>query len=255
MKIVSIANNKGGVGKTTTAQVLACGLKRKRKKVLLVDMDPQTNLTLSAGFTAEDYEDDDLLTIYELFNEPELILEDGAIRRAPIGCDIILGSVQFTGADREYTETGILKEILNPIKNEYDYIVIDTPPTLGILTANALTSSNDVIIPIGAGLFSLQGISQLYGLIERVQESTNEDLNVSGLLITRYNARAKISQAMRESLIDVAKMYGTRVFKSQIRYTIAIEELHYQQADIFEALPRHNVTKDYTAFINEYLRR
>lgn len=256
MLTVTITNQKGGVGKTTTAQILTTGLLHEGYKVLAVDVDPQTNFTYSAGIDPQETG----LDIYDLFTDhvkrgetPSL----QAIKTAPAGFDIIPGSLGLAGADMEFSQQGreyILKEILEPVKEKYDFCVIDTPPTLGILTVNALTASDRVIVPMGADVFSLQGLSQLQGMIANTKKYCNPRLIIDGLLLTKYNPRAVINQNLKESLEQIAAQLQTRLYSSCIRETVAIKEIQFLQADIFAQYPRHKVTQDYKAFIDEFLK-
>lgn len=248
-KVITVTNQKGGVGKTTTAHAIATGLSHRGRKALLVDLDPQSNLTFTMGA------DGRTATIYELFNN-ELTDPLQAIAHTTQG-DIIPGSLLLAGADMEYTKPGreyILKEIIEPLKGGYDYIIIDTPPALGILTVNALTASNSLIIPMGADIYSLQGLSQLKGIIDNVRKYCNKDLAIDGLLITRYNNRAIINRDLKDAMETTAAQIETIVFDTMIREGIAIKEAQALQTTIYDNTPKANATKDYNSFIDELLR-
>lgn len=255
MEVITITNQKGGVGKTTTALILATGLVRRGFKVVAIDLDPQTNFTYTAGVDIESVEKG----VYDLFREHGKVREYPslkAITTSPLGFDIMPGSLGLAGADMEFTKTGreyIMKEILEPIKEKYDYCIIDTPPTLGILTLNAMTASNKVIVPLETAIYSLQGLSQLHGLIESIRKYCNPEITLDGLLINKYDARANINRTFEESLERISKQLKTRVYKSRIRQAIAIKEMEYSQENIFEAYEKANVTKDFEAFIDEFL--
>lgn len=249
-RIITVTNQKGGVGKTTTAHAIATGLSHRGFKTLLVDLDPQSNLTYTMGA------DGSTPTIYELFNG-EIKSPFTVIHHMEHG-DIIPGSLLLAGADMEYTKPGreyILKEILEPLKESYDYIIIDTPPALGILTINALTASNSLIIPMGADIYSLQGLSQLKGLVDNVKKYCNKDLSVDGLLITRYNKRAIISRNLKDVMQDTAKQLETKVFNTVIREGIAIKEAQAMQTTIYDNSPNANVTQDYSSLLDELLNK
>lgn len=171
MKIVAITNQKGGVGKTTTATALASGLNRKGFNTLLVDTDPQSN-------ASDTYRATDKPTIYEVFENKVSAVE--VIQSTDQG-DIIAGDLRMSAADMTFTKQGreyILKKALKPIESRYDYIIIDTPPALGIITINALTAAHSLIIPMLADRYSLQGIAQLSDTIETVKEYSNPDLKL-----------------------------------------------------------------------------
>lgn len=249
--IVTITNQKGGVGKTTTAHTLACGLLQRDKKVLMVDTDPQMNLTFTAGIRPENINAD----LYDLFKGKRL--ERADICKASAGFDIIAGSLEFTGADMEFNQMGreyLLKEILEPIKDNYDYIIIDTPPTLGVLTANALTVSDCLIVPMAADIYSLQGLSRLQKFLETAKKRTNPNLYIDGLLLTKYSPRAVINRHLKEAVEEAAKQLNTKVYKTPIREAVAVKEVQFMQSDIFKDYPTANVTQDYNEFIIEFLK-
>lgn len=247
MEIVAIVNRKGGVGKTATAQALGAGLMKKKKKVLYIDLDSQTNLTYGLGANIGDPNSMDLLT-------GETTAEQ-AIQHTPQG-DIIAGTEALAGADAAIEGTGKeyrLKEAIEGL--QYDYIIIDTPAQLGTLTVNALTAANSVIIPVQAEVYSLQGIGQLSKTIEAVKKYCNKDLYIRGILITRYNGRAVISRDMQSNLEDAAKQLKTKLYKVPIRECISIKEAQASQQDIFSYAPRSNAAQDYEAFLKEFMER
>jgi chromosome partitioning protein len=247
--IVVIANQKGGVGKTTTAHALITGLTYKGYKALAVDTDPQGNFTYTMNA------DENAAGVYELLKGN--ITPPEAIQHTEQG-DIISGSLMLSGADMEFSETGreyLLSEALEPLRKKYDFIIIDSPPTLGILTINALTAADDLIIPMGADAYSLQGLSQLNATIGKVKKRCNSALNVAGILITRYSGRAILSQELRETIEGkAARAVGTIVFQSVIREGIAVKEAQTQQISLYAATQKSNAALDYLAFIDEYLK-
>ena len=250
MQIITVTNQKGGVGKTTTAHVLSTGLIKRGFSVLSVDTDPQTNFTYTTGITPKTEE----INLYDLFKGNATPLQ--AIKHTNIGFDVIPGSLNLAGADMEFTRAGreyILKEILEPLSKSYNFCIIDTPPTLGILTINALVASEKVIVPMNADIYSIQGLSQLQSTIENVKKYCNPNLVIEGLLITKYDHRAIINRRLKESLNNIAKKLNTKVFSSCIRQAVAIKETQFLQSDIFKEYPNSNVTKDYQSFIDEFL--
>ena len=147
-----------------------------------------------------------------------------------------------------------LKSALEAIAKSYDFIIIDTPPALGILTINALTAADGVIIPAQASIYSLQGIGQLAATIKAVQQHTNPALQIYGILITRYNGRAILSRDISELLTDTAEQLKTKVFETRIREAIAIKEAQAHRQNIFDYAAKTNPAKDYNAFIDELLK-
>lgn len=250
MKIITLANQKGGVAKTTTSIALASGLTNRGNKVLAIDLDPQSNFTLSSGADILSFKK----TIYNVF-KGEITAEE-VITTVPLGYDLIPGGLSLSIADMEFTQLGrekLLTKALSKIKDDYDYIIIDTPPTLGILTANALIASDFLIVPMAADIYSLQGLSQLSGFIQNVHENGNPDLDIAGLLITKYNGRQNLTKALIEQIEIVAKNLNTKVFNTRIREAVAIREVALLQGDIFKEAPKSNATIDYNNFIDEFL--
>ena len=248
MNTIAIVNRRGGVGKTATAHALGAGLRRKGYKVLLIDLDSQTNLTYDAGAKAGQLSAMDILTGSAAIGE--------AIIETPQG-DILPASPALAGADLVITETGKeyrLKEALAPISGNYDFAIIDTPPALGTITTNALTAASAAIIPAQAEIHSLQGIGLLNETITAVRKYTNPALAVDGILLTRYNGRAVISKDMRDNLQAIAAALQTRLYKTPIRECVSIKEAQARQQDIFTYAPRSNAAKDYEAFINDFLQ-
>lgn len=247
MEVVAIVNRKGGVGKTATAQALGAGLARKKKKVLYIDLDSQTNLSYGLGADPEGLNSMDVLTGEATAAE--------AIQHTPQG-DVIAGSEALAGADAAIDGTGKeyrLKEAIDGL--QYDYIIIDTPAQLGTLTVNALTAANSVVIPVQAEVYSLQGIGQLSKTIEAVKKYCNRDLYIRGILITRYNGRAVISKDMQSNLKDAAEQLKTKLYSTPIRECVSIKEAQAIQQDIYTYAPRSNAAKDYEAFIKEFTER
>jgi chromosome partitioning protein len=245
MHTYSIINQKGGVGKSTTAAALWAGLSLKGCKTLAIDLDAQCNLSYTAGADTAHKTALSLLT-------GENPAED-TIQHQPAG-DIIAASKSLAGADAFITDTGKeyrLRESLEPLSAVYDYVIIDTPPSLGILTINALTACNSVIIPAQADIFSLQGIDQLNETIKPVKKYCNPALTIEGILLTRYNGRTALSRDITTYTQQLAAKLGTKVFDATIREGIAVKEAQLNQQSIFDYAPKANVTNDYRAFIDE----
>lgn len=248
MMIYTVANQKGGVGKSTTAAALWAGLNRAGHKSLVIDLDPQCNLTFT---TAADTNHRSALGL--LTGEADPL---DTIQTTEEG-DVIAGSKALVGADNFITTTGKeyrLREALEQIKARYDHIVIDCPPALGILTVNALTAATHVIIPCQADIFSLQGVQQLSQTIDPVRKYCNPALHIEGLLLTRYNARTALSRDISEIMQQLAQKLGTKLFTTTIREGIAVKEAQLSQRTLFDYAPKAKVTDDYRAFIDELLK-
>jgi len=245
--IIAITNQKGGVAKTTTTGALVAGLKSRKNNVLAIDLDPQGNLSYAMKA------DNKNLSSHSLLVGQAQIMN--VIQHTLIG-DIIPASPLLSRADIEFDMIGKeykLKEALVSIKNNYDFILIDTPPALSILTVNALTAADSVIIPAQADIFSLQGIGQLYNTIDTVRKYCNPNLKIKGILLTRHNNRAIINRDIAETISQTAIKLDTKIFKTIIRENIIIKEAHANQQDIFTYDPKSNAVADYNNFINELL--
>ena len=250
-KIITLANQKGGVAKTTTSLALASGLTNHGYHVLGVDLDPQSNFSLSSGIDTVELDE----TLYDVFKRTTDA--NSVLLTSPIGYDVLPGGLSLAGADMDFTQTGreyMLKEALEALDAKYDYIIIDTPPTLGILTTNAMAASDSVIVPMAADLYSIQGLSQLNGLISNVRKYCNQNLKLAGLLITKYHGNQNISKAVSEKIAGIAQELNTKVFKATIRESVAIREAQLLHSDIFKDAPKANATVDYAEFINELLK-
>ena len=247
---IAITNQKGGVGKSSTAQALAVGLKLRGFKVLTVDMDPQGNLSYGMGAATGD----EIPTVYDLMKGTATAAE--VIQHTEQG-DVMPSNVLLSGAELEFNRTGRehkLERALRDVSGSYDYIVIDTPPSLGVLTVNAYTAADRLIIPMISDIYSIQGIYQLYDTVEQARDYCNPALTISGILITKYNGRAVVRRDLKESIEELAERIGTKVYKSTIREGVAVVESQASRQGLQHYAPGANVTKDYEAFIDEFLK-
>ncbi len=249
-KVISISNQKGGVGKTTTTSAVASGFKLKGYKVLCVDLDPQSNLSFSSGAETEDCP-----TIYEILKgEAKTAF---SIQKMP-SFDIVSSNILLSGIELEFTQTGrefLLKEALNSVNDKYDYIFIDTPPALSILTVNAFTASNYIVIPMLTDIFSLQGIAQLSETIDRVRKYCNPNLKVEGIVLTKYNKRTILSREIKGTAELIAEKLNTSIFNSTIRSSVAIMEAQTNQQDIYNYSPKNAAAQDYMDLVEELIER
>jgi chromosome partitioning protein len=244
---IAVINQKGGVGKSTTALAIGQGLFLKGYKVLFIDLDAQGNLSYSVDIALNSKSILDVLTGKADVKE--------VIQHTEAG-DILPSDLLLSGADLLLTEMGKeykLKEAIEPLKEVYDYIIIDTPPALGILTVNALTACTGVIIPAQADIYSLQGIGQLSNTINAVRKYCNKDLQLKGIVLTRYNKRAVLSRDVAELLEQTAQTLKTKLYKTHIREAVAVKEAQIKKACLFTYAPKSNASIDYKNLISEVI--
>lgn len=245
-KIIAITNQKGGVGKTTTCSALCGGLVELKQRVLAIDLDPQGNLTFSLGADA-----DDSFTVYDVM-KGNCELAD-AIQHGGV-CDVVPSNILLSGLELEMTGVGreyVLREQLSAISDEYDYIILDTPPALSVLTINAYTASDELVIPMLCEILSLQGIAQLKQTIFAVKRYYNKDLSVRGILLNKYNPRYTLTKEVEELAAMIAQQLETKIFKSRISSSVSIAEAPAHGESIMTYAPRSRPVKEYMAFIEE----
>jgi chromosome partitioning protein len=247
-EIVAVINQKGGAGKTTTAHSLGARLMLDGHKVLFVDIDGQGNLSEALGTERGRYSVLDVLL-------KRISIQD-AIEKTPNG-DLVPSNKALFTADIIMTETGKeyrLKEALSEVKKKYDFIIVDTPPSLGILTINALSAADSAIITAQADIFSLCGIVQVSETIREVKRYCNPSLRVSGILLTRYNDHIIISRNIADNMQKTAKELSTKLFKTKIRENVSIREAQLRKQSIFTYASTSNGAIDYTEFTKEFLK-
>lgn len=246
--IIAIGNQKGGIGKSTTTQAIGAYYSLKGYKTLLIDLDPQSNLTIATGASRED-----VITTYELLSKDIKADVRKAIQPIRDNLDIIPASNRLSEIGEHLTKIGrydALRKAIEPIVNEYQLILLDTPPALSDLTLNAFMVAQKIVVPAQADLFSLEAIKELSGTIEAVKEY-NQELEVAGILLTRYQPRSILTQELTELIEETARNLNTKVFKRAIREAIAIKEAQATHQDIFTYAPKSKVAGDYEAFIKE----
>lgn len=219
-KIIAIANQKGGVGKTTTSVNLAASLGVLEKKVLLIDADPQANATSGLGINVEQVEIGTYQLLEHTASAEECILDGNTPNVDIIPSHIDLVAIEIELVDKEEREY-MLKKAISHLKSAYDFIIIDCAPSLGLLTLNALTAADAVIIPIQCEYFALEGLGKLLNTIKSVQKIHNQNLDIEGLLLTMYDSRLRLSNQVVE---EVQKHFNEMVFKTIIQRNVRLSE-------------------------------
>lgn len=249
-RFLAIANQKGGVGKTTTTANLGAALARTGHKVLVIDLDPQANLTLHLGARVEP----DRPSIYQALMG-QCPFEDVVRLTAQTNLSLIPASIDLAGAEIELVSMvgreKVLRDGLKALKpSRWDFILIDCPPSLGLLTINALTAANGLLIPVQAEFFALQGLSQLLATVELVRKRLNPKLQLRGILPCLVDGRRNLS---REVLARLSESFSGHVFNTPIRSTVALAEASGHGKTVFDYAPRSNGAVDYTAFAKEVI--
>ena len=249
-KSIAIFNQKGGVGKTTTNNKLAACLAIKGKKVLVLDIDPQGNTTSGLGISKRGLEN----TMYEVLivdgYNPENAIRSTAVK----GLDIIPASVELAGAEVEMVQLEgrekRLKKALDKIRDLYDYIFIDCPPSLGLLTINSLTAVDSVLIPIQCEFYALEGVSQLMSTIELVRKSMNKNLEIQGVILSMFDGRTNLSIQVVE---EVKRYFKQKVYTTVIPRNVRLAEAPSYGLPIMEYDPKSNGARAYMEFAEEFL--
>jgi chromosome partitioning protein len=249
--IIAIANQKGGVGKTTTAINLSAGLAIGKKRVLLIDLDPQGNSSLS-------FLDPTTIThsIYELLTEPDIPYEEVVKPTRVAGLDILPSRISLAKFESkligEFDAPFRLKDRIEGVAKQYDYILIDTPPTLGLITVNALVASNYLIIPIQPSYFALEGTDDLLETVEKVKARPNPNLQVLGVVITLHDKRTTLARDIYE---QIKQVFGDKVFDTVISKSVRLEESPAYKETIFTFAPNSTGASEYSSLCEEVIRR
>ncbi|NBW73841.1 MAG: ParA family protein [Microbacteriaceae bacterium] len=251
-KIIAVANQKGGVGKTTTTINTAAALAEYGRRVLLVDFDPQGALTRGLGIDPEDGK-----TIYELMLDRNLKAKDVILSTEVEGLDLIPANIQLSAAEIQLVaEPGrekILTSVLRPVLGDYDLVMIDCQPSLGLLTVNALTAAHGVMIPVACDYFALKGLELLIkNTVELVKERLNESLKIDGILATMYDPRTLHSRSMLNQLYE---QYGDTVFRSVIKHTVKFKDSSERGRPVTQYAPSSEAAELYRAVAREMVDR
>lgn len=246
MKIITFCVAKGGSMKTTSCQVIAELLGKSGKKVLCIDTDPQGNLTTVSGIDLLSVQDHNLYTLLKGYSK----LDDCIVKSKYY--DVLPSSLLMASADTEFNQQGreyFLKEKIEGIN--YDYVLIDCPPSLSLITIQALTASNSVIIPTEPSYLAMVGFNQLFTTISTVRKYSNKELDILGILVAKYSERTNLNKVILESLEEMASSFDTKVFNTKIRETIKVREAQSQQVPLIEWAHNCSAVQDYSTLIEE----
>lgn len=247
-KILAITIQKGGVGKSTTVLEIGANLADMGHKVLLVDLDPQQNLSRMAGA------DFNVVSTYDVL-AGDVSAEDAV--QAVSGVDIIIADKQLKFADRDFAgEADMFRLVaaLEPLKGAYDYILIDTPPSLGVLPAMALTAADGCVVPCEATANGAQGLGQLADSIREIREKYNPGLKVLGIVLTQFTWRTTFNRVMRDQIQEHAAAMGTKLFKSHVRTAVVVQEAQGFGQSLVEYAPKSKPAQDYRALTEEIIK-
>ncbi len=247
-KIIAVTNQKGGVGKTTTSLSLINALHLRGLKVLGVDLDPQGSLGFSAGLDIENSE-----TVYEVLKGAAAV--EDVIVSTDLG-DILPSNILLSTAELEFNTPGreyLLRNELSKIEENYDYIIIDTPPALNVLTINAYVASGALIIPMAPEIPSLLGISQIRDTINTVRKYYNPDLRVLGILLNKFNGRLTLNREVLELSSEIARKLDTQVLDTKIRSSVVVAEAPAHGESVLSYAPHSNPSLDFQALLDELL--
>ena len=249
-KIISIANQKGGVGKTTTSINLSTLLAKRGKKVLMIDADPQGNASSGVGIDRDEIE----LSVYDMLINDSSV--DDIVKKTNIkNLYICPSNINLAGAEVELvsmmSREHRLKEKLDVVKGEYDYIIIDCPPSLGLITLNAFTASDSVLIPVQCEYYALEGLGQLLNTISLVKKHLNKDIEIEGALLTMYDIRTNLSNQVVK---EVKKYFNDKVYKTVIPRNVKLSEAPSYGMPISIYDPRSKGAKSYDKFVKEFLK-
>lgn len=247
--VIAIANQKGGVGKTTTSVNLGAAIASAGKRVLLVDIDAQGNATSGTGIEKAEIEQD----IYDVLVN-EVPIQDTILKSSHEGMDVVPATIQLSGAEIELAPQMAremrLKDALDTVRDQYDYMIIDNPPSLGIITINAFTAADSILIPVQSEYYALEGLGQLLNTVKLVQRHFNTDLKIEGVLLTMFDARTNLGQEVNA---EVKNYFGDQVYKTIIPRNVRLSEAPAHGLAITDYDPSSRGAEVYTALAKEVL--
>lgn len=250
MRTIAFIMQKGGVGKSTSAAALAYGLENRGNRVLMIDADPQQNLSFIVGADVTSID----ATLYDVWHGKVPI--GYAVHMVEFSLDLITGGLALASADFEFSgkpaREQLLARSLQPIRDKYDYIIIDCPPSLGLMTMTAATAADSIIIPCGTDILSLQGLVQLWDFIDNIRLYCNADLDVDGILLTMYDDNVQTTKILESQIENIAALQETRVFNTKIHRSQAIKTAQAKR-DITVFDRKSRAAADYNTFVVELL--
>ena len=246
MKTISIMNHKGGTGKTTSTINIGAGLAKKGLKVLLMDIDSQANLTEGLGIREAE------VSVYDSIRKSKKL----PILHITENLDLVPSSIDLLGAEMEIVSKigreQIIHKLLKPVRSDYDFIIIDCPPSVGLLTVNAMVASDTILIPLQGEYFAYKGVDRLLGIVKEVRENLNDKLEIGGVFITQINPNRILTKTIVEKLTEDLQ---EKVFETKIRMNVALAEAQLQGQSIFDYAPDSNGAKDYEMLVDEILSK
>ena len=254
--VIAVSNQKGGVGKTTSVENLGIGLANEGKKVLCIDMDPQASLTIALGWQRPDDLPENISTLMgRVMNDREITAGEGILHH-PEGIDLVPSSIELSGLEvslvNAMSRETILRQYLDQVKQDYDFILLDCMPSLGMLTINALAAADQVLIPVQANYLSAKGLEQLLNTVNKVKRQINPKLKIEGILLTMVDARTNYAKDISQLIRDT---YGgkIKVYKTDIPRSIRAAEISAEGKSIFAHDPRGKVADAYRVLAKEVL--